>query len=1086
MNPEETGRNRLASRPSYLPYSSLQGAVNALGKSWAERLFGDWVLSLNGDWDFEYFDRPEAGYQALSQGKNPQEGPIEVPGNWTLQGWDRPWYTNVVMPFPHKPPRVPEQNPTGWYRRTFTLPQGWQGRRTVLHLGGAESFAHLYLNGQEVGTAKDSRLPSEFDLSPYVQTRENVLDILVIRWSDASFIEDQDQWWMAGIHRDVYLYSTDTTYLADLRVLPDLDVDSHQGMLTGEIRVGTTPVATRQDRLPCAPPRYSGEPWPPTAEGQDLEPGWQIEIYRSTGPALGPEAQGINLELTYQAEVPTGYRQGSQEVRFELRVGTVAAWSSELPHRYLVGVVLRNPEGQVVEATAWWTGFRRVRVTNRKLLMNGKPVLMKGVNRHEHHPRRGKAVTMEDMTQDVVLMKQYNFNAVRTSHYPNHEAWYELCDTYGIYVVDEANIESHHYYDQLCRDPAWAKAFLDRGSRMVLRDKNHPSVIIWSLGNESGVGPNHATLRGWMRHYDPSRPVQYEGATRAEWGQGAIDLRRGRDITDILCPMYPTIDEIVAWAKNGPAVGVADSAGPGHGTGSANADPRPLIMCEFSHAMGNSNGSFRDYWDAIRAYPGLQGGFIWDWVDQGIEVDSATGKPLGPRGISKTPDIPAGYPGAATHYAYGGDFGELPNDLNFCDNGVIWPDRRPHPALEEIKSCFQPMDIVFGALGTGSSGAKVTLTNNQDFRSTAGFAYELDILVDGVLIETRPFFVPDLAPGAFWTGDVIFEGAVLTGEVVATLRVLAGTHVLAWGQGIWSLGVVSAPSAAGTGGAGGAGGLGATSAGATAPAAASPATDLASVRAGAVTFPKPRPCLWRPPTDNDTFKAVPDGLPPARELWEEWGLDEEPTLVKEWIEGATRLQRWTGGEIEGEIRRTGEDGGQRWDLRFTVPQGRRRLPRLGIVLELPGEWNRVRWYGRGPGESYADRKQGIALGAYTAGVDDFYAPFIVPGEHGHREDVRWIEVGSGTKDGLGKGLRISGDRPFGVNIGQHSVKEITRALHTSDLTSKSVNDPIFLIVDLAHRGLGTATCGPDVLPYYEIGPGTYELSLSLTGIPLKA
>jgi beta-galactosidase len=1182
MNPEETGRNRLPSRSIYFPYPSTHEAVKAAQTFFLQRLeqadqYTPWVQSLNGTWDFSLFYQPEHAYVWLeSQFSNTKPanlvqpespGPIQVPGNWTLQGWDRPWYTNVIMPFPHKPPRVPQENPTGMYERTFTLDSSWVDRRTVLRIGGAESFAHVYLNGQEVGTAKDCRLATEFDLSPFVIEGENRLTILVIRWSDGSFVEDQDQWWMAGIHRDVYLYSTDRVYLEDIQIQPRYQPGSGMGELSATITLGTT--ANGKEQISCTPPTFSGELWPATDPGEDLAPGWSVDLQLMVSPVCGMTQPGSampQVESLGQFLVEGSYRTHSHQIRTDIPVGVRKPWSSEEPNRYFLVVTLKDPQGREIESTGLWIGFRSLEIVDRMLLINRKPVLIKGVNRHEHHPRYGKAVRHDDMIKDIQVLKEHHFNAVRTSHYPNHEHWYELCDAFGIYLVDEANIEAHHYYDQLCREPSWSKAFLDRGSRMVMRDKNHVSIIIWSLGNESGYGPNHTALAAWIRHYDPSRPIQYEGAVRKEWGQGPFDYTRGREITDIICPMYPPIAEIVQWARStggangggtvsGTSLPQIQTTGPRGFTGSLpgatqQQDHRPFIMCEFSHAMGNSNGSFKDYWDVIETYHGLQGGFIWDWVDQGIEVHSDTGKPLGPMGQSKTPHIPAGLPGAATHYAYGGDFGELPNDKNFCDNGVIWPDRRPHPAMAEIRSCFQPFKATIGLLGTQGQGDEagsgmvdlmVHVTNSQDFLTTSSWNYTLEWCLDGVEAGQLPITLPVIEPGQSVQipvsidltsfKDQLLQGVELLVTAIVSTSIplfpqLTGTADLAgmdssraqdsslWyevgrSQGVFTLDRSSIRTGSG---------------GTEAPEQAdrSLPSSLASsyakrilnhIRVGVKDHSvQPgqgnlsmlsiedlikgiQPRIWRAPTDNDTFKAIPDGNPPARDLWIDWGLDqpaqliEDKTLEEKILDtnkltkdqvGTSRILTWNLSDIQIRltISRYGESsplGGLTWfRARFQVPSHRYRLPRLGIEVELPGTYNHLQWYGRGPGESYPDRRLGISLGPWTTEIADLYQPFIVPGEHGHLEDLRWALVSAGTSQTPGL-LITKGQKPFGLSISQFSLQEITLAQHTKDLKVKTEKDPVYMILDAAHRGLGTGTCGSDVLNRYEVGPGTYEL-----------
>ncbi len=631
--PECTGVGRLPARASLIPFPDARSARSLESGRQRE---SPWRHSLDGEWTFKLVERPEdvpADF-ALTHFDDRSWGVIEVPGNWTMQGHDRPHYTNVQMPFPGVPPSVPEQNPTGLHRLTVQLPESFEDRRVILHFGGAESVLYVWWNGQEVGMSKDSRLPAEFDVTPFLRSGENQLAAAVVRWSDATYIEDQDHWFMAGLHREVYLYATGHEYIADLSVRADLDDDYRNGQLVATALVGS-----------------SG----------NLEPGWSMRL-----ELFDPHGKSV-FRRPLECDVATAgnpYLFRGQRADWLQEVRRPAQWSAEQPQLYRVVASLHDPKGRCRESVTCRTGFRRVEIRNRELLLNGRPVLIRGVNRHDHDDVRGKAVSFESMESDVRLMKLFHFNAVRTAHYPNDPAFYDLCDEYGLYVVDEANIESHAHLASLCHDPRYAQAFLDRGMRMVARDRNHPSVIMWSLGNEAGCGANHGAMAGWIRQADPSRPIHYEGALEWNW-------YRDHALTDVICPMYPAIDDLVKWAKSG------------HGD-------RPLIMCEYSHAMGNSNGSLADYWQAIEAHHGLQGGFIWDWMDQGLRKTSAAGE---------------------NYWAYGGDFGDEPNDKNFCINGLVWPDRQPHPAMWEWRKLAQPLRIEPVNLARGRFRA----INKQDF-----------------------------------------------------------------------------------------------------------------------------------------------------------------------------------------------------------------------------------------------------------------------------------------------------------------------------------------------------------------------------------
>ena len=567
--------------------------------------------SLDGKWAFELFDSPELVSAAAVTGPTPiGTRAVAVPGNWTLQDvGDLPHYTNVQMPFDGPPPRLPDRNPTGVYRRSFTIGRGWKRHRIVLHIGGAESVHAVYLNDQFVGYGTDSRLPSEYDITDALVAGSNHLAIVVMRYSALSYVEDQDQWWMAGLHRSVYIEARTPVHVRDVRCRADLDVASGIGSLevTTEVAFTAAPVAGHQVRCTLLAPN---------------------------GKRIGsPTVQAV----PHQYAVPYTYR--GFVTHHEFSVPRVQAWSAETPARYTVEIELLGPDGGVLERTQQRVGFRHVEIRQRQLLVNGQPVWIFGVNRHDHHPERGKAVTLDDMRADLLTMRAHNITAVRTSHYPNDNAFYDLCDELGFYVIDEANIESHGYNTSLCHDSRWLGAWVARGSRMVERDRNHPSIIVWSLGNESGYGANHDALAGWIRRADPSRPLHYEGAV---FHKGWVD--GGLAASDLVCPMYPTIDRIREYGESG-------------------LGTRPLIMCEYSHAMGNSNGSLADYWSVISTTPGLQGGFIWEWKDHGIRQV---------------------LPDGTVRLAYGGQFGDTPNDCNFVADGLVSSYGAPHPAMQEL------------------------------------------------------------------------------------------------------------------------------------------------------------------------------------------------------------------------------------------------------------------------------------------------------------------------------------------------------------------------------------------------------------------
>jgi len=620
-NPQVVGRNKQPGHVLLLPYADETSARTRDPDA------SPYWQSLNGQWKFCYAPTPDAAPESFHRTDHDDSAwkPIAVPGNWQLQGYDKPIYTNVQYPFPPDDlPGVPhDDNPTGCYRVTFSIPEHWYGRRVFVVFDGVDSAFYLWVNGEMVGYSQGSRLPAEFDITDYVRTGDNLLAARVYRWSDGSYLEDQDFWRLSGIYRDVYLYAPPPLRLADYEVRTELDADYRDAILHIRTRVANhTDGATT-----CA---------------------LIASLY---------DAQG-QLVLT----APSGERQvpaGSKALlELDAPVSAPLKWSAEYPNLYTLTLALSDARGETLEVQSCRVGFRTVEIIDGQICINGMPVLFRGVNRHEHDPDTGHTVSRASMIQDIRLMKQFNINAVRTSHYPDVPEWYDLCDEYGLYLIDEANIETHGVWDRLTKDPAWKTAFLERGMRMVERDKNHPSVIIWSLGNESGDGPNHEALSAWIRDRDPTRPIHYESATGRRTYVGPETAPH----VDIVSVMYPTVDQIIELAQT-----------PG--------EIRPLIMCEYAHAMGNSPGNLQEYWDAIEAHPRLQGGFVWDWVDQGIRQAL-------PRGYS-----PGVTKEGVEWFAYGGDFGDDPNDGNFCINGLVFPDRVPHPALWEHKKVTQPVGV---------------------------------------------------------------------------------------------------------------------------------------------------------------------------------------------------------------------------------------------------------------------------------------------------------------------------------------------------------------------------------------------------------
>ncbi len=968
-------------------------------------------LEMDGRWRFQLLPAP---------GSDPSRawGEIEVPGCWTMQGFgDLPHYTNVVMPFPGLPPAVPAANPTGLFEREVEVPPGWAGRRIVLHVGAAESVLIARVNGHEVGISKDSHLAAEFDVTDVVAVGTNTVALTVVKWSDASFVEDQDQWWHGGITRSVFLYATNRVHLGDVRAIPTLDPDLAGGSVEVRAEVafaGVRPEAgwTVEARLGDLTATLAA-PVPHTGRFEGPRPSRhrrELADRAIAGMSLTDEEQTDLWPRLHADLAPANV--GAVTLRAD--VAGVRPWSSELPVLYPLTVALRSPAGEVVEEVTLRVGFRRVEIVGLDLLINRRRVLIRGVNRHDFDRHTGRVIALDDMRADLVAMKRFGFNAVRTSHYPNDPAFLDLCDELGLYVIGEADIESHAFIDSVCHDPRYLNAWVDRVARMARRDKNHPSVIAWSLGNESGYGANHDAAAGWLRRYDPSRPLHYEGAIKWDWASD-------QTASDLTCPMYPPISAIVGHARSG-------------------RQRHPLIMCEFSHAMGNSNGTLAEYWDAIETTPGLQGGFIWEWWDHGL--------------VQELPD-------GTTRWAYGGDFGETPHDGNFCIDGVVFPDRTPKPALWEHHALAAAVRV--SATAADLRAGRLRLHNRQDFRDLSWLRGRVEVTVEGLPVHAADLLLPALGPGEETVVDVpgLAELPLDGGESWLTVRFTTAEaeawadpgHEVAWAQ----LPLRPAPE---------------TPAVLVTPAAgarSSAPVDADGLLVHELLAAPPRLSLWRAPTDNDR-------IPGLATAWEKHGVpDLSRTLAAiEGRDGATVIRSvyrtGAGIEVPHEMVVTPLAGGSlRVEETATIPAALPDLARVGTVLELAPGLDRVEWFGRGPHETYPDRRRAGRVGRWQATLDELLTPYVRPQESGGRADVRWISL----VDNAGRGLRITLDRPRQVSATRFRAADLATATHHGELVPRP---GAVVHLDAAHRGLGTASCGPDTLPEYLVGPGTYRWS----------
>ncbi|XP_072993143.1 uncharacterized protein [Typha latifolia] len=1026
---------------------ALESAV-----SWVKGL--PFIQSLSGHWKFLLAPSPESVPTGFFNSNFDDSiwKTLPVPSNWQMHGFDRPIYTNIIYPFPLDPPHVPSDNPTGCYRKYFRIPKEWKGRRILLHFEAVDSAFLAWVNGTLVGYSQDSRLPAEFEITdcchPCDSDEENVLAVQVMRWSDGSYLEDQDHWWLSGIHRDVLLLSKPQVFITDYFFRASL----YESFLMADVQVEVKIDALKDSfedvsSISIEASLYDNAGWydAATNECKDMN-----------------SFKVVNMKLK---SPPTG-SLGFQGIQLEGKLERPKLWSSEHPNLYTLVILLKDAAGKLLECESCQVGIRQVSRAHKKMLINGLPVIIHGVNRHEHHPRLGKTNLEACMIKDLVLMKQNNINAVRNSHYPQHPRWYELCDLFGVYMVDEANIETHGFdlsshFKHPTLEPRWASSMLERVIGMVERDKNHACIIAWSLGNESGYGPNHSALSGWIRGKDPSRLLHYEGGGSRT------------SSTDIICPMYMRVCDIVKIAE----------------------DPnenRPLILCEYSHAMGNSNGNIHDYWKAIDSTEGLQGGFIWDWVDQGLLKEGSDG---------------------SKYWAYGGDFGDTPNDLNFCLNGIMWPDRTPHPAIHEVKYVYQPVKVFI--LGT-----IVKIENAQYFDTTEAveFGWLLNgdgsIMGSGILnlpiiepqsshiikFESSPWYPPWKSCAAkeiFLTITARLKHSTrwaMHGHVLASTQLslptksefnpkvieltknssliseCVGECVLLKKQNIWQIKV---NTRTGT-------------------------IDSWKVGENLLTDGGIFPCFWRAPTDNDKGGGSHSYL----SKWKTAFLDKmmfRPGFfsIKELPDNTVQVSTVYYGVPQNQLKSEDlsksknadsilfridvsywiyESGDVIFEYKVDPKNDLPPLPRVGIVFSIEQSLNHVTWYGKGPFECYPDRKEAAHVGTYESSVEDMHVPYIVPGECSGRADVRWVAFQN--KDGFGLfASNYGASPPMQMSASYYGTAELDRATHVQDLVK---GDAIEVHLDHKHMGVGgDDSWSPCVYEQYLVPPVPYSFSVRL-------
>lgn len=983
-NPEVFAVGRLVPRATLFPYPSEN---SALGRDFKA---SSYYKSLNGTWYFKYSARPaDRPMQFYTPGYDTSDwDKITVPGNWEMEGYGTPIYTNVAYPHPKNPPYINhEDNPVGSYKRGFDIPSDWNGRRVYLHFDGSTAGMYVWVNGKKAGYVQSVKNPAEFDITEYVKAGKNEIACEVYRWSDGSYLEDQDFWRLSGIDRDVYIYSTADTRIADVFANADLDGNYRNGVLTVTASVQNN-------------------------SSSDAGRNILLSLY----DAEGKKVYGNKAEKVINAGK-------TDDITFKANLPKINKWGCETPYLYTLVATLTDNSGNVIESTSTRVGFRKVEIKDSQLMVNGKPLEVHGVNLHEHHQTAGHVVDRETMMTDIRTMKQHNVNAVRMSHYPQSPLWYDLCDEYGLYLVDEANIEIHGmgaewqgWYDKSKHPahlPQWKNAILDRQYTLVERDKNHPSVIIWSMGNECGNGENFYAAYDWIKSRDNSRPVQFEQA--GENGN-----------TDIVCPMYPWIGDMKKYADRTDVT-------------------RPYIMCEYAHAMGNSSGNFQEYFNIIRNSKQMQGGFIWDWVDQGLLTEDENGD---------------------EYWAYGGDFGayNYHHDENFCINGMVQPDRTPHPGLMEVKKVYQ--DILFSS--SDPKTGEVTVANNFHDTDLSNYTLHWELLKNGEVAVSGNLDKVNIPAGQKKTIKLPVPKTDYNdgNEYHLSLYVLTknGNEILPAGHEIAREQFAITEKADFL------------------PAFTNGSTVRMKEEGNSYIFElvdgvkiaidknngnlndysangrrllswSPQPSFWRAPTDNDWGNGAQKRL----NAWRYAGQNKQVASVEHTEEnGLHKISaKYRLPEVSADYTLTYTiypDG--KLGMESTVEGG--NLPemmRFGMQFPLDRSHENFSWYGRGPWENYSDRNTASFMGVWNGKVADQFFPYIRPQETGNKTDVRWATL----TDNQGYGIKVVGKQPLNVSALDVTPEDLDpgmkkNQMHSSDVRHNRHN--VFLNVDLGQRGLG--------------------------------
>lgn len=1040
-NPDVIQINRMPARATSYSFDDLEQALNRDRNQSS-------IKMLNGSWKFQFVDKSENRPTDFYKPNFDSAGwkTIPVPSNWELEGYGTPIYTNSVYPMFDNvndivPPLITRDNPVGSYITDFSVSKDWQGQQIILHFGGVTSAYYVWVNGQRVGYAQGSRLPSEFDITKYIKSGSNSLAVQVFRWSDGSYLEDQDHWRISGIHREVFISAQPKVAINDFFVKTHL-TDSYESA-----RIDIRPELSNIERV-------------------ELD-GWSVsaELFDANKKAVANTKMQVGANKVTRIIYPQ--RDNFAFALLSAEVKNPKLWTSETPNLYTLVLTLTDQSGDVVETRSTRVGFRDVKFSDKgELLINGKSIELIGVNRHDHHVTKGKALSRQDLVDDIVLMKQFNINSVRTSHYPNDAYFYDLADEYGVYVMDEANIESHGVGGLLANLPEWNNAMTDRTLRMLERDKNHPSIISWSMGNESGTGPNFASMAGWLKDMDPGRFVHYEGSqgdptdpdyvglserypTKDEKSQYFTALANPTDpaFVDVISRMYPSLDELQ---------GLADSP----------YIKRPILMCEYAHAMGNSLGNLAEYWDMVRERPNLIGGYIWDWIDQGIETQNDKGE---------------------TYIAYGGDFGDTPNSSNFCLNGIVDSYRKPKPQLWEAKYVFQPAKFTLSNANKGLVNIEnrfffddlnkyqIRWTLSEDDKVLQqGTLPTINLAVSKAIEVNVPYTKPEIQAGAHYWLRVSLHTKQDELWAVAGFELAKEKFELPFA--IASQANLSANDPLSI--------------------ATSDNVDVVSNNAISVSFDRTTGYLneymgqgisyingelkhnfWRPQTDNDRigWKTMSN-----KAIWYEatnnlalLSYNSTKTGKKIIIKTEHGLKDDISVFTEYVVTENGEVSvNMQLDANESLPD----LLRVGMTTTVDKRLEKMRYYGKGPFENYIDRNQGAEMGIYSGLVDDFVYNYPRPQENGNRTGVKWLTLASYD----GAFFSVKGQQDLSISVWPWSADNIQAADHTYDLVKQG---KFTVNIDLIQAGIGgidswSIKAAP--IKKYQIPAGKYQYGFTLS------